>query len=476
MRRIGWMSTVAVMLLGIVLAGCGSGNQEQAANTKEDAPSPSSSQESAKPSSSAPAGQTKITYWTFDRHDAEYMKEKVADFNATNPDGIEVEITVMAENYNQSLDIAFSSGQSPDVYRARPSNVPTFYKKDYMEPLDDYMSDELKSKFASTLVDEVNQMDGKTFSLPNFAFTSRLIYNVELFEKAGIKEPPKSLDEMVAAAKKLREAGKETGAYGFAVNFKNPMNAYDKSIKIMAQLSGLGGYGYDFRTGKYDFTGHKPIVEAFRQMKEDGSMMPGVESLDIDPLRAQFAEGKVGMYMSLSAEVGVFKDQFPAKIKWDSAPIPTIDGTVKGAADMLNGGTWLVMSKESKHKEAAWKFMEYMYSDRQLTDYYETGQGITLVPHVLKTAKTPTTDNIAGFLPISTDALWPVAPSVKPDGMVFADAYVDYYLKGGNLDDVMADLNKRYNAALDKAKADGTVKAEPIVGFDPIKLQGTVAQ
>lgn len=39
-------------------------------------------------------------------------------------------------------------------------------------------------------------------------------------------------------------------------------------------------------------------------------MLPGVESLDIDPLRAQFAEGKIGMYMSYSSEPGVYKNQF----------------------------------------------------------------------------------------------------------------------------------------------------------------------
>jgi multiple sugar transport system substrate-binding protein len=345
-----------------------------------------------------------------------------------------------------------------------------------MEPLDGYMSDALKKKFAGLLTDEVNQMEGKTLSLPNFAFTSRLIYNVELFEKAGIAAPPKTVNEMVETAKKLREAGKDKGAYGFAVNFKNPANAYDKTFKVIAQMSGYGGYGYDNKTGQFDFAPHKDILKAFRQMKSDGSMLPGVEGLDIDPLRAQFAEGKIGMYLSLSSEVGVFKDQFPAKIKWAAAPIPTLDGNIKGASDMLNGGTWLVMNKNSKAKDKAWKFIEYMYTDDVLNAYYQTGQGITLVPSVTASGKKPSGDNIEGFLPNKYDAIWPVSPTVKQEGLAFPDVFARIYLDNSDIDKALADLNTRYNAALEKERAAGTVKLKADPSFDPAKLQGTVAK
>ncbi|MGO4375401.1 extracellular solute-binding protein [Paenibacillus sp. MCAF20] len=112
----------------------------------------------------------------------------------------------------------------------------------------------------------------------------------------------------------------------------------------------------------------KPIIEAFKQIKDDGSMLPGVESLDIDPLRAQFAEGKIGMYLSFSAEAGVYTSQFPAKIDWAAAPVPSIDGSFNGASGFL-GGQWLALSSKTKKKEAAWKFMSYMYSESLLPNF-----------------------------------------------------------------------------------------------------------
>ena len=139
-------------------------------------------------------------------------------------------------------------------------------------------------------------------------------------------------------------------------------------------------------------------------------MLPGVESLDIDPLRAQFAEGKIGMYLSYSAEPGVYSSQFPAKIKWAAALAPTIDGEIRGASGFANSGQWLAISSQSKNKDAAWKFLEYMYSDEVLQTYHERGLGLSAVPSIAAKAKAPELDGVEGFLLTKYDALWPVPP------------------------------------------------------------------
>nr|WP_235941514.1 sugar ABC transporter substrate-binding protein [Paenibacillus puerhi] len=418
--------------------------------------------------------KTKLVFWTFDRHDADFMKETVSKYNSTNTDNIEVEVTSMAENYAQSVDIAFASNQTPDILRPNQDTTIPFVKKGYLEPLDSYLTDEMKKKFAPTFQDQVNQFNGKIYSLPNFGYTLRLIYNQELFEKAGIQAPPATLKEMVEAAKKITEVGKANGQYGFALNFKSPKSALDRSAREILQLSGHDGFGFDWKTARFDFTPFKPVIDAFKQMKDDGSMLPGVESLDIDPLRAQFAEGKIGMYLSYSAESGVYKSQFPAKIKWAAAQAPTIDGTVKGAAGFANSGQWLGISSKSKNKEAAWKFLSYMYSDETLRTYHEVGLGISAVPAIAAQAKKPEVNGIEGFLLTKHDALWPITPPVTVQGLDYGAAFLKYLLSGESIDNTIQDLNTRYNAALEKASASGDVKVAPDPNFDPIKLQGTM--
>ncbi|MNH98616.1 maltose ABC transporter periplasmic protein [compost metagenome] len=453
-----WRKVVSIGLgASLVLTGCSSSEPSKNADAG---------------ASTAPAQKKVIKYWTDDRHDQEYIKELVTKFNTTNKDNIEVEMTVMSENYNQSVDIAFSSNQAPDVLRLKSANTELFVKKGYLAPVDTYLNDDLKKKFNSVLIDGVNRFDGKLYSLPNTGLTLRLVYNKELFEKAGIANPPASLQEMVDAAKKITEVGKKDGVYGFALNFKNPKSAFERSAREILSLSGHQGMGFDLKMGKFDFAPYGEVVSYFKQMYDNGSILPGAETLDIDPMRAQFAAGKIGMYLSFSTEPGVYKDQFPTQIKWAGALAPTLDGTHKGTSEIVSAGTWLGISNNSANKDAAWKFMQYMYGDEILTTYHEKGFGIAIVPSIVEKAKNPDIPGMEGFLVGKLDSLWPVSPTVAPEGASYGDAFFKYMLTGGDLKKITDDLNNRYNTALTKAIEKGSVKVTPDPNFDPSKLQG----
>ncbi|SUA83303.1 family 1 extracellular solute-binding protein [Paenibacillus macerans] len=462
-----WLGLGLSLILAAGIAGCGgNGNNGNggAANGKSDG------------STGAPSAETgapiQLKYWTDDRHDQEYIKELINKFNETNGDNIQVELTVMSENYTQSVDIAFSSNQAPDVLRLKSANTSEFVKKGYLAPIDDYLTDDMKTEFGSLLIDNVNRFDGKVYSLANTGLTMRLVYNKDLFAKAGIEKPPGSLQEMVDDAKKITEVGKSEGIYGFALNFKNPKQAFDRSIREILSLSGYQGLGFDPKTGRFDFAPYAQVIEYFKQMYKDGSILPGAESLDIDPLRAQFAAGKIGMYLSFSTEPGVYKDQFPTEINWAGALAPTLDGQIKGTSEIVSAGTWLGISARSAHQDAAWKFVQYMYGDEVLKTYHEKGFGIAIVPSIVKQAKNPEIGGMEGFLVGEHDSLWPAAPSVTPEGSTYAGAFFKYILDGGDLKAVTADLNARYNAALSKAVEKGEITVTPDPAFDPSKPQG----
>lgn len=455
----GILLTVVSVMLVASLSACGGDN--------------AGNKESGTSSDTASGEKTKISYWTGDRHDSEFVKKKVEEFNTTNQDNIEVELVIKGDDYDQALDMSFQTSEPPDIIRVKENTIQTFHKKEYLAPIDEFLTDEMKAKFPD--MPNLNSFDGKRYSLPNFGTTMRLIYNKELFAKAGITAPPTTMDELVVAAKKITEVGKANGSYGFALNFKNPGSALGRSSRVIAEVSGYGGFGYDFKTARYDFSGFKPIIDAFKQIKDDGSMLPGVESLDIDPLRAQFAEGKIGMYLSYSAEAGVYASQFPAKIEWAAAPVPSIDGNFNGASGFL-GGQWLALSSKSTKQEAAWKFISYMYEESLLQEYQEEGFGISMVPSVSEVAATPNVKGIEGFLPNQYDGVWPVYPVVAVQGMKSDDAFFKYMISGGDLNAIIEDLNTRYNAALDTSISNGEVKAEPMSDFDPKNLAGKFAK
>jgi ABC-type sugar transport system, periplasmic component len=468
LKKAGLALMAAIMVF--MIAACSSNNSNSS--------SLSDSNKSGEGSAAA-LTKTKLLFWTFGRADLDYLKSRIDEFNKTNSDNIDVELVSMSENFKQSFEMAVTSKQAPDIFMPDPANFIEFAKKGYYEPLDNYMSSEMKQRYEPTEIEGLNTYGGKIYSLPNAGFTIRLVYNKDIFDKVGIANPPKTLKEMTDDAKKITEALSGEGIYGFALNFKNPSSAFERSGVRLAQAMGLGSYGYDLKQGKFNFGMYKDVVEAFKQMKDDGSMLPGVESLDIDPLRAQFAAGKIGMYISYAAEVGVYQSQFPTKVNWAAAQIPTVDGKINGAVGTNGGASWLEISSSSEKKEAAWKLFEFLQSDDTLVPYAEKGLGIPLAPGVSE--KVHLTGDIYGldyFLPTKYDAMWPVVPTgfLTVDGLKFADAFWKYILTGGNWDDVVKDLNDRYNSALEKAISSGEIKDMKDPSFDASKLQGTLSQ
>ncbi|QYR20313.1 extracellular solute-binding protein [Paenibacillus sp. sptzw28] len=467
-----WIAAAVSIGLVFSLAACSS----QAGPTGNGGAADQTNEVANTDSSQSTAAKTKIKYWTPDRHDAEFMKAKIDAFNKTNTDNIEVEMTVMGDNYPQAVDIAFASKQAPDVLQI--NDFSTYIQKGYLTPITSYMSEEMKTTFKDSLIQNKNTIGDDIYSLPNTGQTWRLIYNKDLFQQAGIASPPKTLAELVEDAKKLTEAGKSSGAYGFASPFKSGGGFWRAANTIAGASIKTGTEGYNYQTGQFDFGMYKDIAEALRQMDKDGSMLPGVESLDIDPLRAQFAQGKIGMYINHSGEPGVYKDQFPTKVNWAAATVPTLDGTIKGALQVV-GGSYIGISADSEHKEAAWKFMEYVYSVDFQKEYYENGYGVSLIPAVLSGGTKPNIPGIEGFLPNKYDAIYPANPSAVTEssleGMKWSDTFAKYVLTGGNLDAIIQDLNKRYNDSLAKARAAGKTKIEADPGFDATALLGKLA-
>lgn len=414
--------------------------------------------------------ETKVTWWTFQRHDMEYMKEMVDKFNKENTDGIVIDYVVQSENFRQSLDLAFQSNQAPDIFTGQ--DLAKYYvDKGQVEPFDDYLSEELKARYGAMLpVDGDNAVDGKIYTLPHVGITYRLVYNQDLFDKAGISEPPKDMNELVDYAKRITEMGKSENIYGFATNLKNTQTAVERSIQVIGNRSGFNIY--DIAKGEYNFTPYKPIVMAFKQMVDDGSMFPGYESLDIDPLRSQFAQGKIGMYFGGSWEPGVYSDQFKTDINWKSVPVPTVDGEVKGATKIA-GLKWMYMSNTCENKEAAWKVIEYFNSDAIQIPYAEKGFGNPVVPTVVEKAQPSSMPGMADFLTGDTDAIWPEMPqerTLKIEGKTFNDVFAAVIMGQADFDTEAEELNKKYNAALKQAIESGATPDCQIEGFDPASL------
>lgn len=412
---------------------------------------------------------TEIVWWTHQRHDMDFMRERVEEFNTTNPHNIRIDYVVQTEEFQRNLELAYQAGDSPDIFSA-PFNAKYYVDRGMAYPLDDFITDDIRQRYGNFLeVDVENYVDGSIYTLANSGVNFRLVYNQDLFDLAGLPGPPQTLDQMVEYAARISEAGRDRNAYGFALNLTNPFSALFRSLDQIAKAS--DAWPYDYTTGEYDFERIRPLFEAYRALMDNGGMFPGVVSLDIDPLRSQFAAGNIGMYISGNWEPGVYAQQFPTDINWAAVPVPTYDGVRRGTT-WVRAGRWQFISSQTDNVDAAWQVFEWFHSAELLREYHERGYGFTVVPATVEEAADPDIAGVEYFrIDSSIEGPWPLAPhelGLVVEGPSYYDVIASYMVGTVGLDTAIADLDARYNAAVARAIASGDLDAVVIPDFDPM--------
>lgn len=420
--------------------------------------------------SGASKGVKTIKVWTNNAHS---KPEIVAAFDKYNSGegaqrGISVEYTVYGADYYTVLDLAISAGEEPYIYKITGS-LPRLQQEGSIIPLTD-LPDWFKQ---STLKDyEPYHISGQsTFNgIPytiNWAISgyNTLAYNVPLLKQAGYTEPPKTwaeFEQMCIAVSKVNP-GKTFGTY-MPLKYPNYGVFYVGSTLAPS----YGEFLFNFTTGRYCYSDFVDYFEMYQRIRNAGAMFPGIESLDDDTARAQFAEGNVGFILvNPSFNVGVLYDQFPAKMEWKVAPIPVKDPNNRYNV-MGTTATNLVVSKKAKSEnvlEEVARVYAYMISDEVVGTLYTNGKDLPINPRVVQKAKPSDRqqwNDIAALA--SGTVLRPNYPdamfAVEGDDVNTAFAKI---FTGGNAREILADMDKRFNAAFDRAIQQGTVKREDFI-------------
>ena len=422
--------------------------------------------------------KTVINIWSKDRHDADYVQKKVDEYNENNTDNIEVNYQLYTDNYTQAVDMAVQSGEMPDILVFQDQMFDKYIGEDQWADLYEFMDDDMKEMFEDVIHEGYNEFDGKLYFIPTTGTTCRLFYNKEIFDRVGIENPPKTLEEMVEDAKLITAELAGEGIYGFAENMKSASSGLNRSMIVGLQRETGAPMGYDFEKGEYDFNTWADELKLWTELLSDECAFPGCESLDIDPLRTQFAAGKIGMYMSYShAEPGVYANQFPMDSdKWDCAPIPTAGGKELGK-QYFSGTSSYLLNAKSENLEKAYKvYHDIFTTEDYLVGYYEGGYGVSIIPTILEKAEPSDDFKNKEWLKINpeTDALLPKPPhSAFTSGMIVEGEDMfktceSIYYGGADIESTLQDLTDRYNKAYQEAIENGTGYEIKIENYDPM--------
>jgi multiple sugar transport system substrate-binding protein len=452
---------LALVMMVTMMAACG-GSSSSTSTPAASSSAPAASSEAPK------VEEVAIDFWTHYTDDITFTKKKVEDFNKEYAGKIKVNLKHITDDYNNVLLLALKNGDGPDIY-ADGVPLDQLIQQNYVAPIEDLMSNEMMERVKDKKMINNNWVDGHWYSLPFRGYNFRLAWNKDLFKAAGLdpESPPKSYDELIADAKKITEYGKTQNPqkYGFMLP-----TGEDWIWWIYGQQMGFknGQSYYDYTTGTYKWEALKPVMELYLQMKKDGSLFPGGTTMKNDPARAQFSAGNVGMILAASWDIGVFNDQFPATCEWDVTSLPSNDGQLHGYSQ-FDAGSYLQINGASndQEKKAAMAFFEYLLSENTLVEYFEGGYGVPVYDGIAeKASKVPDRPGFAGFADVSIDRMYPYETPVQVEGSGFGTVMNDIMNGAANVDEAIADLNKRYNEAVQKGVTDGDFKLEDYTNKD----------
>lgn len=337
---------------------------------------------------------TTVTVWTGNGHDKAFLEEQIENWNNTvgKAEGIRIEYVVQ-DSIDTKLDLAFETDQAPDLFSG--GTMSKYAELGYIAPYEDIPGgDKLIEKYKDFLMYGRHiHTDGKTYYLPKSATTYGLIYNKDMFRKAGLVDekgeptPPKTLEELRQYAKKLTNTKKRE--YGYIIAGKTSLIYADDVMKMSSATSGFAD-GYNPKTGEFDFSYEAIVMKTMLGMKKDGSCYPGTESTDNDQARARFAAGGIGMKTAGSYDYGVLTTQFPASIDWGVAPYPTAVEGERKTQHMGNYGYLMINKKAADEKaDKVAKVLEFFYGDELIKESYRQGIDIPLQLDIVKDVKLP---------------------------------------------------------------------------------------
>ncbi|WP_018681009.1 ABC transporter substrate-binding protein [Actinokineospora enzanensis] len=125
------------------------------------------------------------------------VQDAVRRYAAAYP-GAKVEVQWNPGDYDSKIVTALQNSAVPDVFEAQLKV--DWVRQKQVVPLDDLLGD-TRDDFVRTLLDS-QTVDGKLYGIPQAIDTQILYYRPSLLEKAGVT-PPKTLDELVEAVKRL---------------------------------------------------------------------------------------------------------------------------------------------------------------------------------------------------------------------------------------------------------------------------------
>ncbi len=338
MKRILLLLTSLILVFGII-AGC------------------SSKESSSGGGSDSKSGDDVVTLnlFQFKVEIADQLQEMIKEFEAEHPNiKVKLETVGGGADYGAALKAKFASGEEPDIF-----NNGGFKELElWQEKLADLSGEPWVEHVLPIGKVPMTAEDGKLYGMPVNLEGYGFVYNKDLFEKAGIKEAPKTIDELKDASKKLEKAGITPFSAGYGewwVIGQHLLNIpFAQQDDPEAFIAGLYD-GSEKIVGNEKFKQFKEVLDTELKYANDNPL-----TTDYNTQVTLFASGETAMLQQGNWTENMITEINP-DINMGFLPIPISNDESANSLPVGVPNNW-VLNKNSEHLKEAKTFLNWMVS------------------------------------------------------------------------------------------------------------------
>jgi multiple sugar transport system substrate-binding protein len=404
---------------------------------------------------------TKLTVWVgWSARELSVFKQVIDEYDKAHPN---VQVSLVGNINDNKIVAAIRAGNAPDVASSFNSyDVGVYCGTGGWIDLASLMNQSgIKASDFPAATQYYTQYGGKRCALPLLADTYGLYYNKALFRAAGIASPPKTMDELLADAKKLTKFNADgsirvLGLDPFIGFYENVPERWVTSWgakwqdgsnhAVLAKQPGWSKW-LTWQKQLIDWIGYDKLVRFQAGLGDEFSASQA------------FEVGKLAMNLDGEWRVAFIQAEHPT-LNYGTAPMPVDKGQPQLYGSGYINGTIIGIPKNGKHQAEAWDLVKYLTTNTH--PLAELSNGLRNVPSTrasLTSKELKPDAHFATFLKIFGNAHSSTSP-ITAAGVSYTNAVQNFATKwqAGKVKDLgsgLASLDKQLDAMVAQAKGGG---------------------
>jgi putative chitobiose transport system substrate-binding protein len=305
------------------------------------------------PQSGEADGTTEVEFWTMQLQPTftDYFNDLIAEFEAENPDIIVRWVDVPWADMQSKILTAVSAGTAPDVVNLNPDFASQLASKNAWLTLNDRIDADTQSVYLPKIW-QASTLNDQSFGLPWYLTTRVTLYNQDIFEAAGVTEPPTTYAELAEVAEQIRT---ETGKYAFFISFvpEDAADVLQSFVQMGVELVDESGQA------AFNTPDGKAVFQYWTDLYQNELLPQEVLTQGHRRAVELYQSGETAILTAGAEFLGTIETNAP-DIAAATASAPQISGTTaKKNVAVMN----LVIPQSTDSPDAALKFALYVTND-----------------------------------------------------------------------------------------------------------------